>query len=380
MITSPVSSYDEWTSLEEVIVGTPYHLDYHADESFRLFFYDNVNDQMPPRPDISDPQPYRGHTSEQIPRMPDSTVFRGKPSDRLKEECTEDLEGFIKVLTEANITVRTPDTLTTVPTVQTPWWSAPMGHAMMPRDRFLIAGEEIIETPPLVRARYFEADLFKELFTDYFKAGAKWTVVPPSRLLDRNLDYSYVVQRGYEGPVPENPFYEIMFDGAQCMRLGRDIVFNVSTENHRMGATWLARHLGDEFNVHVISVTDNHLDSMVLPLRAGTLLVRESLDISKLPKGLQSWDTIRYRRLDTPTEIVEDGIPTLASQSINVNVLSLDGDRIVVQDIEEPLIRDLEKAGFTPIPTRWRHGRSLGGGFHCVTLDIRRAGGLESYL
>jgi glycine amidinotransferase len=361
MSQAPVNSYDEWSPLEEVIVGTPYHLDYHADETFRLFFYENIKEEI-------------------AYAHPHASVFRAKPNDRLKDECAEDLNGLIKTLEAANITVRQPQTLTEVPVVQTPWWSAPMGHAMMPRDEFLIVGDEIIETAPLVRARYFEGDLFKELFTEYFKAGAKWTVVPKSRLMDRNLDYSYVIKCGYDGPVPEDPFYEIMFDGAQCMRFGKDILFNASTENHRLGAQWLARHLGDEFNVHVVTVTDNHVDSNILPLRAGTLLIREELDIEQLPEGLRKWDMIRYKRFDKPVEVMDEGIPKLASQTIGINVLSLDGDHILVQDIQEPLIRDLEKAGFTPVPLRWRHGRSLGGGFHCVTLDIRRRGGLESYL
>jgi N-dimethylarginine dimethylaminohydrolase len=63
-----------------------------------------------------------------------------------------------------------------------------------------------------------------------------------------------------------------------------------------------------------------------------------------------------------------------------MNVLSLDEEHVVVQDIQVPLIRNLEKAGFTLIVVRWRHGRSLGGGFHCVTLDVRRTGDLEAYL
>lgn len=371
MSTSPVNSYDEWTPLEEVIVGTPYHLDYHADESFRLFFYDNIGDVA------ARSATNLGH---QIARTPASQIFGARPSDRLKEECSEDLEGLIQVFTEAGVVVRQPETLTSVPHVTTPGWSAPMGHAMMSRDLFLVVGDEIIETSPMVRARYFEGDLYKELFTEYFERGARWTVAPKSRLLERNLDYSYVVGRGYSGPVPDDPFYEIMFDGAQCLRFGRDIVFNVSTENHRMGARWLARHLGDDFTVHVIELADNHIDGSIVPLRAGTLLVAEGKDLSGLPEGLRKWDRIVYKRFDKPVEIMEDGIPQLASQTIGINVLSLDGDRIMVQDIQGPLIRDLEKAGFTPVPIRWRHGRSLGGGFHCVTLDMRRTGGLESYL
>jgi glycine amidinotransferase len=255
-----------------------------------------------------------------------------------------------------------------------------MGHALMSRDNFLVVGDEIIETTPMVRSRYFEADLYKELFTEYFNAGARWTVAPRSRLLDRNFDYSYVLREGYTGPVPDNAFHEIMFDGAQTMRLGTDIVFNTSTENHRMGARWLARHLGPEYTVHQVEVADNHIDGKILPLRPGTLLAREGVDISALPEKLQSWDVIWYEWFDQQVESEQDGVPFLASQSIGINVLSLDEEKVIVQDIQAPLIRDLERAGFTPIPCRWRHGRSLGGGFHCMTLDIRRRSAAVSYL
>lgn len=40
--SAPVSSHDEWSPLREVVVGTPYHLDYHEDASFRLFFHQNL--------------------------------------------------------------------------------------------------------------------------------------------------------------------------------------------------------------------------------------------------------------------------------------------------------------------------------------------------
>ena len=53
-----------------------------------------------------------------------------------------------------------------------------MGHALMPRDLFLIVGDEIIETSPAVRARYFEADLYKELFNGYFNRGAIRRSIP----------------------------------------------------------------------------------------------------------------------------------------------------------------------------------------------------------
>lgn len=354
----PVSSSDEWSPLREVIVGTPYHLDYHEDMSFKLFFHRNLT-------------PYR--TEGPARRATANRLFRNvRPGNQLRDECLEDLDGLIGVLREYGAIVRRPSVLTTVPEVRTPHWTAPMGHALMPRDLFLVIGDEIIETSPAVRARYFEADLYKELLTGYFNAGARWTLVPRSRLLDRNFDFSDALRHGYDGDLPPDPFYELMFDGAQVIRFGRDLVFNVSTENHRMGARWLARHLDRRCRVHVVEITDNHIDASIVPLRPGTVLLHESVDPADLPAPLQKWDRIRYQWLDQPLEVEEDGLPLLASQSVGMNVLSLDEQHVIVQDIQLPLIRDLEKHGFTPVPVRWRRGRSLGGGFHCVTLDIRR--------
>src|SRR5262245_29922974 len=200
-----VNTHDEWSPLEEIIVGGPYHLDYHTDTSFRLFFHDNLRDPV----------------NQEVFQRPNF-----KPNNRLRDECLEDLAEFIDILEARGIVVRRPEMLNTVPETRTPAWSAPMGHAMMPRDLFLVLGDEIIETPSMMRSRYFEGDLYKELFTEYFKQGARWTVAPKSRLLDRNFDYSYVVKRGYDGRVPDDAFLEIMFDAAQVLRLGRDLIFN----------------------------------------------------------------------------------------------------------------------------------------------------------
>jgi glycine amidinotransferase len=303
-----------------------------------------------------------------------------RPGRRLVDECEEDLASFIDVLHTAGVRVRRPEVPDHVHIVRAPYWEAPAGHAMMPRDIFLVVGDEIIETSPQVRSRYFESDLYKELLTEYFRGGAQWVVAPRSRLQDRNFDYAYARMHGYDGPIPEDLFYEIMFDGAQALRFGNDIIVNISNENHRLGATWLERHLtGSGRRVHTIQFTDNHIDGEILPLHPGLLLVHRGNDVSLLPKGLRDWDVIYYDWLDKPVEVESDGVPMLASQSIGMNVLSLRDDLVVVQDIQTALISDLERAGIDVIPVRWRHGRTLGGGFHCMTLDIRRAGPTADY-
>jgi N-dimethylarginine dimethylaminohydrolase len=53
-------------------------------------------------------------------------------------------------------------------------------------------------------------------------------------------------------------------------------------------------------------------------------------------------------------------------------MLSVDPNTVIVDRQQYKLIEDLERAGFTTIPLQMRHARTLGGGFHCVTLDLIR--------
>ena len=358
-----VNSHDGWSPLEEIIVGTPFHLDYSDDVSFRLFFHNNLYRE----PDYSN----EGHWV---------TFLGEQPNNEMRDELLEDLVGFIGLLESEGVRVRRPEAVEEAVEVKTPDWSAPLGHALMTRDLFIVIGNEILESAPMVRSRYFERNLYMELFTEYFNAGAKWTLAPRSRLQTRNWDYSYAQSLGYSEPVPDDPFFEIMFDAPQIMRVGRDLIFNCSTENHRMGRRWLQRHLGPEYHVHEVFITDHHIDGLIIPLRPGVLLVHQGVDLSVLPAALQKWDVIWYEPLADAPDVDHRGHPLLASQSIGMNVLSLDEQRVVVQDSQLPLIRDLERKGFTPLSCRWRHGRTLGGGFHCMTLDIRRRGELADLL
>ena len=88
-------------------------------------------------------------------------------------------------------------------------------------------------------------------------------------------------------PSPFDCGHEIMIDGAQCVRFGKDILVNVATANHEAGYQWLARHCGDRFRLHrVYRMTDNHIDSIILPLRPGKLLLREPKYLDMLPAPL----------------------------------------------------------------------------------------------
>jgi glycine amidinotransferase/scyllo-inosamine-4-phosphate amidinotransferase 1 len=51
----------------------------------------------------------------------------------------------------------------------------------------------------------------------------------------------------------------------------------------------------------------------------------------------------------------------------------VDPGTVVVDRHQTDLIKTLENYKFTVIPLELRHSRTLGGGFHCVTLDLLRS-------
>ena len=306
---------------------------------------------------------------------------------RYVDELTEDIEELAAALCAEGVVVHRPEPLDGRSAFATPDWSARMIPALNIRDQTIVLGDEIIETSCQVRARLSETDLLKPIFSRYFRQGSRWTTMPRPRLLDRSFDTSYV--SGRATPAIEDIGesngtdldFEIMIDGAQCIRLGRDLLVNVATANHALGARWLARHLEGRFRVHIMErFADNHIDSLVLPLRPGLLLLRNPGVAEKLPMPLQRWDRIYApvpRSQNFPT--YDDDPVIVSSPYIDMNVLSLGPDKVVVNSLFPELIAELEGNGMTVIPVQHRHRRLFGGGFHCFTLDTVRDGGDENY-
>jgi glycine amidinotransferase len=370
------NSFNEWAPLREVVVGTSAGYESHELElSFRLFFNDVA------------------HSSFYYPSLDarhplDAADSRCALNHRYVEELAEDIEEFAEALRTAGVKVFRPEPLGAKTEFTTPNWEATMIPALNVRDQTIILGDEIIETASQVRARSFESDLLKPVFLRYFRDGARWTSMPRPRLVDASFDTSYV--SGHNTPAIEDvgdhpnavvDNFELMIDGAQCLRFGRDLLVNVATANHALGAKWLKRHLDGRFRVHVMErFADNHIDSLVLPLRPGLLLLRNSDVADRLPLPLQAWD-----RIYAPTP-VEHNFPEygdddviISSPFIDMNILSVDESTVVVNSLFPALIREFERCRFTVIPVRHRHRRLFGGGFHCFTLDTVRDGDCEDY-
>ena len=70
---------------------------------------------------------------------------------------------------------------------------------------------------------------------------------------------------------------------------------------------------------------------------------------------------------------------SIGSDWIDMNILSINPRLVVVDRDQTALIKLLEREGIDVIPLKLRHSKMLGGGYHCVTLDVRRTGTLQRY-
>ncbi|MFF7073954.1 glycine amidinotransferase [Streptomyces pseudovenezuelae] len=380
-----LNSFDEWSPLKEVIVGSAVNYTSHERElSFDLFFHDNIS-----RSEWYYPRLSAGGSPQGADR---GATDRSPIKQRYVDELIEDIEGIVTTLESLSVKVHRPmDVDASTTEIRTPAWSAAVVPPLNVRDNTLVVGDEIIETPPMIRSRYFETQFLTPVFAEYFQQGARWTVMPRPLMTDASFDLSYARSSNVGGPTEpiEDPKasvydvgFEMMFDAAQCLRLGQDIIVNISTANHAMACAWLERHLEGRFRIHrVHRLSDSHIDSMVLALRPGTLLVRNKEVLDFLPEPLRSWDLIvppPPGKNNFPQ--YEDDDLVLTSPFIDLNVLSVDPSTVLVNSACPELMRTLEQHGFTVVPVRHRHRRLFGGGFHCFTLDTVRDGGPEDYL
>lgn len=237
-------------------------------------------------------------------------------------------------------------------------------------------GNQIIETPMSSRSRYFEGLAYHDLFKEYADQGARWVAAPKPRLLDE------LYNKDYERADSPTPYvltnYEPIFDAADFVRCGRDIIGQLSHVTNQSGVDWLQNHLGDDYTIHLIQSLDpkpTHIDTTLMLLAPGKVLVNPHFTaIDQLPEFFKEWQVFT-----TPDPIPYKTRPRMMSDWISMNTLMLDEKRIVVEERQKSLIRALKSWGFSPIPCAFEDYYPFVGGFHCATLDIRRQDTLTSY-
>ena len=210
-----------------------------------------------------------------------------------------------------------------------------------PRDRFLIYGSTVVDPAMMYPCRDQEYQCYVDILAD----AKKITHMP--RMVDH-----------------------MVLDAANVLRLNDQMLMLESASGNRAAYEWLCDHF-PKVKIELCNFYAGvHIDSTVVALREGVVLLNSSrVNNTNCPKVFHDWEKI----------YVSDVVPQdfyqypYASKWIGLNMLSIDANTVIVDAAQTDLIQILEQRKFTVIPMTLRHSRTLGGGFHCVTLDLERS-------
>jgi N-dimethylarginine dimethylaminohydrolase len=314
-------SYNEWDVLKKVIVGVA---DYATipplDISLRTVNYANIVDT--------------------------NNIPQGPYPQQVIAEANEDLEKFSNFLVSCGVEVVRPKR------------SLVSYYNYCPRDSVSIFGNNAIVAPMSLQSRNNEYLSFSEYLENIIE-------IP-----------NYQGNDIYNENCIGNPNilalkeFHPKFDAANIIRANDDILYLVSNSGNKKGAEFL-RNLG--YNIHILEGVYSymHIDSTVAFLREGLMLLNPSRikDPSILPSPFDKWD---YIMCPNPVDIGHYFGYCNASEWINMNLFSVNPNLVVVEKHQEPLRKELKKYNIECEMMDMRHQRTLGGGFHCVTLDLVR--------
>lgn len=348
-----VQSHNDWDQLEECFVGI-------AD-----------NARMPAY-DIS------GHafvfTSEKYEDIKD---LEGPMDQRMIDEANEDLDELSATLKKLGVKVRRPISVDTSKNFSTPDWQTSGWHNVSCRDLLLPLDNLIIEAASPYRSRYYETRAYKNFLYEVMGNGTEWICPPKPELLDS----LYQLDNLADPSVKNN---EIIFDAPNIVRLGNDLLYQVSNTGTLLGAQWLKTILEPRgYRIHLAEkyYSFAHFDSTILPLRPGLVLFNgDRITPKKYPAIFDSWDKIYFpadKIVNVQTNMA-NGVSTCSPQ-IGLNFLSVNENLVICDVNQNHLRRELEKYDIESIGLEMRHARSLNGGFHCVTLDTKRKGARQDY-
>ena len=200
---------------------------------------------------------------------------------------------------------------------------------------------------------------------------------------------------------------------ASCIvRVGRDVFFDNSDYLRPDQSRWIVENcLGPEYRVHE-AVTDGHGDAVFAILKPGVILSSKHDMHLHLAKDFPGWDVLKiwdssiwaamevgkfkweanpgawYVQGQTPTAEFTDFVDTylkkwtgfVAETVFDVNCLVLDEENVIFSAYNKEVFDFCKRHRINPIICELRHSYFWDGGVSCCTQDLRRRGGLETYL
>ena len=262
----------------------------------------------------------------------ETPVPAGAVPQHIIDETNEDLESLVNTFEMLGIAVSRPDPRN--------FQKHDGFYNYCPRDRLLIYGSTVIDPAMMYPSRDQEIECYQSVLS------AAATVIS--------------MPRG-QGMV---------LDAANILRVNDRWLFLESASGNRAAYNWLR----DQFPFVDIELCQFyagvHIDSTIAVLRDGLVLLNATrVNEANCPQMFRGWQKI----------YVDDVVPQTfyqypyASKWIALNMFSVNPSTVIVDAAQTTLIRTLEQHGMTVIPLTLRHSRTLGGGFHCVTLDLERS-------
>lgn len=258
-------------------------------------------------------------------------VPRGPVPQRIIDEANEDLDELAATLMSLGVEVIRPDPMN---------FQVHDGmYNYCPRDRLLVYGDTIVNPAMMYPCR----DMELQCYHDIVDAAKNYLFMP------RN-----------EGMV---------LDAANVLRLNDTMLFLKSCSGNDLALLWLRQAMPDVKIESCEFYSGVHIDSTIVPLREGLVMLNGSrVTEQNCPGVFANWDKIWIDDV-----VAQDFYQyPYASKWIALNLLVVDPQTVIVDRHQASMIAILEQHGFTVIPLELRHSRTLGGGFHCVTLDLLR--------
>jgi N-dimethylarginine dimethylaminohydrolase len=265
----------------------------------------------------------------------DKKLTSGPLPTNIIEEAEQDLDRLAEVLETTGVAVYRP-------VIDQPNW------CYSARDILLCVGNKIIECPTKYTSRRHEANFYQHIKNDAVQDGCTWIQAP--------------------APITKD---DPMFDAANICKFDDKLLYLISSTGNRAGAEWLQQEVGTEFEVIVWKdvYAFAHIDSTIASLNKNTILLNATrVSYNSLPLFLR-----QHRKIWINDIVSRDFYQfPFASKWIGLNILSIDPETVIVDSVQTKLIEQLKDVGFRVIELELRHSRTLGGGFHCVTLDLER--------
>jgi N-dimethylarginine dimethylaminohydrolase len=261
----------------------------------------------------------------------ETPVPRGPVPQRIIDETNEDLETLAQTLVSLGVTVIRPDSLN---------FQAHDGmYNYCPRDRLLVHGNTIVDPAMMYPCRNMELQCYHDI-------------------VDSAENYLHMPRN--EGMV---------MDAANVLRLNNKMLFLESASGNRAAYEWLRLQFPN-IDIELCNFYSGvHIDSTIVPLREGLVMLNGSrVKFNQVPKVFDGWHKIWVGDV-----VAQDFYQyPYASKWIAMNMLVVDPHTVIVDKHQIELIKTLKSYKFNVIPQELRHSRTLGGGFHCVTLDLHR--------